>query len=81
MGDERNVLNCEKCGVEYSYGRTIFHECDDNIITHGVIFENSKNYHDWNCVSALDSDLYQIEEKIIESFISNSKAGSLYLYE
>ncbi|MBY9003853.1 MAG: hypothetical protein KGD73_07765 [Candidatus Lokiarchaeota archaeon] len=75
------MINCKKCGKEYSYGRKIYHECSDNSITHGIVFESSREYHDWNCVSALDSSLYQIEEKIIESYLSNSKADSLYIYE
>jgi len=81
IGDKNKVLNCEKCGKEYSYGRKIYHECDDTILTLGVVFEDSRNYHEWNCVSIIDSNLYQIEEKIIESYLSNSKANSLYVYE
>ena len=81
IGDENKVLNCEKCGKEYSYGRKIYHECNDNIITHGVVFEDSRKYHDWNCISTIDSNLCQIEEKIIESYLGNSKSNSLYVYE
>ena len=59
------MFKCEKCGKEYSYGRKIYHECNDNSMTHGVIFEDSKKF----------------QEKIIESYLSNSKADSLYIYE
>ena len=75
------MLNCKKCGNAYSYGRKIYHKCGDNSITHGVVFENSRKYHDWNCVTAKDSRLYQLEERIIETYLSNSKANSLYVYE
>jgi hypothetical protein len=74
------VLRCEKCGKEYSYGRKILHDCGENLITHGVIFESSTRSYGWNCLSE-DSDLCDIEERIIASYVSNSKASSLFIYE
>ena len=75
------MLNCEKCGKKYSYGRKIYHECDNIAVSQGVIFADSKSNHDWNCVSTLNSTLSQIEERIIESYLVSSKVDSLYIYE
>ena len=80
IGDEKHLLRCEKCGKEYSYGRKIHHECDENLITHGVIFESSTMSHGWNCLSE-DSDICDIEERVIASYVSNSKVSSLFMYE
>jgi hypothetical protein len=77
---KKHMLRCEKCGKEYSYGRKIHHECDGNLITHGVIFESSTMSHGWNCLSD-DSDICDIEERAIASYVSNSKVSSLFTYE
>jgi hypothetical protein len=77
---KKHMLRCEKCGKEYSYGRKIHHECGENLINHGVIFEHSRMAHDWNCLSD-DSDLCGISERIIASYVSNSKVKSLFVYE
>ena len=78
---KKSMLKCNKCGKEYSYGRKIHHECNQNFVNHGVIFGDSRKRYDWNCVTTGSSDLYQIEERIVANHVSNSKVSSLYVYE
>ncbi|MHA2390982.1 MAG: hypothetical protein ACXAEX_03360 [Promethearchaeota archaeon] len=62
-----NLIQCPTCGVEYSYGRSICHTCEENSIPFGKIFEAKPKLRRWNCDTAmacielLDSDLDTIE--------------------
>jgi hypothetical protein len=58
------------CGEAYSYGRFICHDCEDNSIIFGKIFEKKHKIYKWNCSTAMISmELMNRELKSIESII------------
>ncbi|MBY9016464.1 MAG: hypothetical protein KGD68_12285 [Candidatus Lokiarchaeota archaeon] len=64
------TIKCKDCGIEYSYGRNIWHACGDNILLFGAIFEEERSERKWNCVSINECIENSLEEsELPESFI------------
>jgi hypothetical protein len=67
------LIECPKCGVEYSYGRSICHTCEGTSLPFGKIFEPLQRTYRWNCNAAmacmelLSSDLGTVETIIKET--------------
>lgn len=61
------LIECPKCGEEYSYGRTICHTCEGTSVPFGKIFEPVQRTYRWNCntvmacIELLASDLHTVE--------------------
>ncbi len=55
LGEESDpkMIECPECGEKYSYGRKISHNCNNNSITFGKIFELDPRSHKWNCDTAM----------------------------
>ena len=68
------MVICSKCGKEYQDGTYHSIHCS-------VMFKDDRKIYDWNCFKPENLKLYKIEEKIISSYINNSKPKSLLLYE
>ena len=71
----KKMIKCSKCGKYHS----LMHECNQMNLK-GVIFADDRKCYDWNCNCPSNSALYEIEERILSSFI-NSKANSMLIYE
>ena len=74
------LIECPDCGEKYSYGRHILHNCKDNSISFGKIFEASQRTYRWNCNTAmacLDTLTSEIEsiETIVERKPHREKLG------
>ena len=63
------VLKCEKCGTNH----LLYHECNQNSIIHGVVFQDDRKFYDWNCFLTKASSLYKIEERILDSYFKDLK--------
>ena len=48
------MIKCLKCGDEFSYGRKI---CCCNSTYFGMIFNDKKKNHKWNCNTAMTSHI------------------------
>lgn len=74
------MIKCPVCEAEYSYGRFICHDCEDNSIVFGKIFEKEQKIYKWNCnTSIICMELMKRELKSIESIIE--KAPNIELKE
>ncbi|MFX1372560.1 MAG: Lrp/AsnC family transcriptional regulator [Promethearchaeota archaeon] len=51
-----NIVSCPECEKEYSLGRIICHTCNENIIEHGIIFNDDRKNRCWNCESLDETD-------------------------
>jgi len=47
------MIECPECGVEYSYGRIIFHTCEHNSIPFGKLLGPDFKARKWNCDTAI----------------------------
>ena len=64
------MIKCPVCKATYSYGRFICHNCEDNSMCFGKIFENEQKIYKWNCNTTIISmELMKRELKSIESII------------
>ncbi len=70
------MTTCPKCGEEYSLGRKIYHSCKDFSIEHGVIFNDDRKKHSWNC-SCID----EVDKKILNVLQKNDKISYRELSE
>ncbi len=67
------MIKCPACKAIYSYGRFICHDCEENSIYFGKIFENKQKIYKWNCnTSIISMELMKRELKSIESIIEKS---------
>jgi len=76
-GDVKKVIKCEKCGKHHA----LYHDCNQNSISYGVVFQDDRKYYDWNCFLTQASSIYKIEERILDSYFNNSKVNPLFIYE
>ena len=76
-GDVKKVIKCEKCGKHHA----LYHDCNQNSISHGVVFQDDRKCYDWNCFLTKASSIYKIEERILDSYFNNSKVNPLFAYE
>ncbi|MBD3216310.1 MAG: hypothetical protein GF311_27095 [Candidatus Lokiarchaeota archaeon] len=42
------MYKCPMCGEEHSYGKKIFHKCQNNELFFGSLVSEKKNNHPWN---------------------------------
>lgn len=42
------MYKCPTCGEEHSYGKKIFHRCQNNELFFGSLVSKKKNDHPWN---------------------------------
>ena len=64
------MLRCPACKAEFSYGRFICHNCEENSIYFGKIFKNKQKVYKWNCNTAkISMELMKRELKSIDSII------------
>lgn len=74
------MIKCPVCEAEYSYGRFICHDCENNTIVFGKIFEKKHKIYKWNCNSSIiPMELMKRELRSIESIIE--KASDIELKE
>lgn len=67
------MIKCPACKTVYSYGRFICHNCEDNSLYFGKIFEKKQKVYKWNCNTTIISmELMKRELKSIESIIEKS---------
>jgi len=67
------MIKCPVCESEYSYGRFICHDCENNSIVFGKIFEKEQKLYKWNCnTSIICMELMNRELKSIESIIKTA---------
>ena len=74
---KKKVIKCEKCGKVH----TLYHDCNQITIGHGVVFQDDRKCYDWNCFIKDAPSIYKIEEKILDSIINSSKENPLLIYE
>jgi hypothetical protein len=55
------LIRCPECKIEYSYGRILFHACNDTIIFNGAIFNDDRKNYAWNC-NGSEEKLYSPRE-------------------
>ncbi len=68
------MVKCMKCGENHPEGSYHFIHC-------GIMFNNDRKCYDWNCTIENASSIYKIQEKVLESYISNSKVSNILVYE
>ena len=65
------MIECPKCGVEYSYGRSICHTCEENSLPFGKIFKPVQRTYRWNCNTAMTCfELITSEVETIETIVT-----------
>jgi hypothetical protein len=65
------LIECPKCGVEYSYGRSICHTCGEEPLPFGKIFKPVQRTYRWNCNTAMAClDLLSSELESIETIVT-----------
>ena len=47
------MIKCPNCEEVNSYGRFICHDCENNLIYFGQIFERQQKVYKWNCNTPL----------------------------
>ncbi|MFX0001771.1 MAG: hypothetical protein ACFE88_16795 [Candidatus Hermodarchaeota archaeon] len=66
------MIKCSNCQAVYSYGRFIYHNCENNLICFGQIFEGQQKVYKWNCNTPLiHIGLMKPELRSIKSLIKN----------
>jgi len=73
----KKLIKCEKCGKHHA----LYHDCNQNSISHGVVFHDDRKSYDWNCFLTQASSIYKIEERILESYFNGLKVNPLLVYE
>jgi hypothetical protein len=65
------LIKCPVCEAIYSYGRFIYHDCDNHSIYFGKIFEKKQKVYKWNCNTPLIS--LELMNKQIKSIASTTE--------
>lgn len=68
------MVKCLKCGENHPRGSYHFIHC-------GIMFNNDRKNYGWNCMITDAPSIYRIEEKILDNYLSNSKAPNILVYE
>jgi hypothetical protein len=71
------MISCKKCGRIHA----LYHDCNQISIAHGVVFEDDRKCYDWNCSNSNASNIYKVEERILDSILDNPKENPLLIYE
>lgn len=68
------MVKCLKCGENHPKGSYHFIHC-------GIMFNNDRKYYGGNCIISDAPSIYKIEEKILDNYLSNSKAHDILVYK
>lgn len=60
-----SMFRCS-CGEEHSYGKKIFHQCQNNTQFFGAIFKEHRKDHNWNYMSHPLEKIKSGQEKCID---------------
>ena len=74
---KKKVIKCEKCGKVHS----LYHDCNQITISHGVVFKDDRKCYNWNCIMNESPSIYKIEERILDNILNNPKENPLLIYE
>ncbi|MHA1490399.1 MAG: hypothetical protein ACTSRI_12190 [Promethearchaeota archaeon] len=59
-------VKCMSCGEEYSYGRKIYHECENNSIYNAILFEKNEKKYYWNSFSLSKLNEFKTDDSEIK---------------